>query len=334
MQRNGAGRQTKAPAASGSERARTASRPQTGRKGVAGTAVRGRTRSVTAAAGLQTTEVATSAAGTRKGPANRVAPRAQVTPMDSEQVWEAYQRRGDEVARQHLLARHLPLVHHVARQVLRTLTVDVELDDLVSAGSMGLINAIDSFDRSRGLAFSTYAAPRIRGAILDDLRRSDTVPRSIRRKQRQLAAAEESLSGSLDRHPDEAELANKLGIDIQTLWRWRSDTNEAIQVSLDQPISTGPGRTALPAELIEGSNGTAMEEGINHREEVAVLRDEILRLKERERIVLSLYYFEELKLHEIAKVLGLTESRVSQIRSKALTTLRGRMSRLRDPGEC
>lgn len=253
--------------------------------------------------------------------------------MEADMLWEAYQGGGDEVARERLLARHLPLVHHVARQVMRTLTVDVELDELVSAGSMGLINAIDSFDRSRGLAFSTYAAPRIRGAILDDLRRSDTVPRSIRRKQRQLAAAEESLSGRLNRHPVDREMAEKLEIDIETLWRWRSDTNEAIQVSLDQPINTGPGRTAMPADLIEGSNGSVSEDDINHREEVSVLRDEILRLKERERIVLSLYYFEELKLHEIARVLGLTESRVSQIRSKALTTLRARMSRLRERGE-
>lgn len=249
-------------------------------------------------------------------------------------MWKAWQEDGEEWARQGLLSRHLPLVHHVARQVLRTLTVDVELDDLVSAGSMGLINAIDSFDRSRGLAFSTYAAPRIRGAILDDLRRSDTVPRSIRRKQRQLAAAEEQLSGSLDRPPADREMADRLGIDVETLWRWKSDTHEATQVSLDQPIHTGGGRTAMPADLIEGANGMAAEELINHREEVAVLRDEILRLKERERIVLSLYYFEELKLHEIAKVLGLTESRVSQIRSKALSTLRGRMARLREPAEC
>jgi len=254
--------------------------------------------------------------------------------MEQQAIWEAYQVGGDETARQRLLARHLPLVHHVARQVLRTLTVEVELDDLVSAGSMGLINAIDSFDRSRGLAFSTYAAPRIRGAILDDLRRSDTVPRSIRRKQRQIAGAEESLSGSLDRRPADREVAHHLDIDIETLWRWRAHTNEAIQVSLDQPIHTGPGRTAMPADLIEGTTGRLTEEDINHREEVNVLRDEILRLKERERIVLSLYYFEELKLHEIAKVLGLTESRVSQIRSKALLTLRSRMSRLREPGVC
>jgi RNA polymerase sigma factor for flagellar operon FliA len=253
--------------------------------------------------------------------------------MEADVLWEAYQGAGDEAARERLLARHLPLVHHVARQVMRTLTVDVELDELVSAGSMGLMNAIDSFDRSRGLAFSTYAAPRIRGAILDDLRRSDCVPRSIRRKQRQLAAAEESLSGRLDRAPVEREVAQTLGIDIETLWRWRSDTNEAVQVSLDQPINTGPGRTAMPADLIEGANGLDAEDDVNHGEEVMVLRDEIMRLKERERIVLSLYYFEELKLHEIAKVLGLTESRVSQIRSKALITLRSRMTRLRDHAE-
>jgi RNA polymerase sigma factor FliA len=253
--------------------------------------------------------------------------------MESDTLWEAYQVGGDEIARQRLLARHLPLVHHVARQVMRTLTVDIEIDDLVSAGSMGLINAIDSFDRSRGLAFSTYAAPRIRGAILDDLRRSDSVPRSIRRKQRQLAGAEEALSGKLDRQPMDREMAIQLGVDIETLWRWRSDTNEAIQVSLDQPITTGSGGTAMPADLIEGSTGVLTEDDVNHREEVGVLRDEILHLKERERIVLSLYYFEELKLHEIAKVLGLTESRVSQIRSKALGTLRSRMARLREPGE-
>ncbi len=264
----------------------------------------------------------------------RPATPSKVGAMEAETLWDDYQRGGNEAARQRLLARHLPLVHHVARQVMRTLTVDVELDDLVSAGSMGLINAIDSFDRSRGLAFSTYAAPRIRGAILDDLRRSDTVPRSIRRKQRQLAAATEALSGELDRTPMDREMADKLGIDIDTLWRWRSDTNEAIQVSLDQPINTGPGRTAMPADLIEGASGRLTEEIVNHREEASVLRDEILRLKERERIVLSLYYFEELKLHEIARVLGLTESRVSQIRSKALSTLRGRMARLREPGEC
>jgi len=250
--------------------------------------------------------------------------------MEATTLWDAFQKHGDESARDQLLSQHLPLVHHVARQVLRTLSVQVELDDLVSAGSVGLINAVESFDPGRGLAFSTYAAPRIRGAILDDLRKNDHVPRSIRRKQRQIAAAEQQLSGSLDRKPDDRETARQLGIDIDTLWRWKADTEEAVQVSLDQPVSTGNGRTAMPGELLEGGSGTEIENQVNHSQEVEVLRREILNLKERERVVLSLYYFEELKLHQIAEVLGLTESRVSQIRSKALMTLRGRMAALRE----
>lgn len=244
-------------------------------------------------------------------------------------LWEAYQHHGDESARAALLERHLPLVHHVARQILRTLSVEVDVNDLVSAGSVGLMNAVASFDVSRGLAFSTYAAPRIRGAILDDLRRSDHVPRSIRRKQRQISAARESLSGSLARQPTDRETADRMGIEVDTLWRWKADTEEAVQVSLDQPLNAGPTRTAAPAELLRGGSGEDTEEQVNHGQEASLLRDEILRLKERERIVLTLYYFEELKLHEIARVLGLTESRVSQIRSKALLTLRARLGHLR-----
>jgi RNA polymerase sigma factor for flagellar operon FliA len=250
--------------------------------------------------------------------------------MEATTLWEDYQCRGDEQARERLLTRHLPLVHHVARQILPTLSVEASLDDLVSAGSIGLINAVESFDPSRGLAFSTYAAPRIRGAILDDLRRADHVPRSIRRKQRRIAAAEEALSGSLDRRPDARETARRIGIDVQTFWRWRADTEEAIQVSLDQPASTRHGGSVNHGDVLEGSSGAEIENAMNHQQEVEVLREEIGRLKERERVVLSLYYFEELKLREIAQVLGLTESRVSQIRSKAVGTLRERMGRLRE----
>jgi RNA polymerase sigma factor for flagellar operon FliA len=249
--------------------------------------------------------------------------------MEAMTLWEAYQGHGDQSARERLLTRHLPLVHHVARQVLPTLSVDASLDDLVSAGSIGLINAVESFDPSRGLAFSTYAAPRIRGAMLDDLRRADYVPRSIRRKQRRIAAAEESLSGKLDRKPDARETARHMGIDVETFWRWKADAEEAVQVSLDQPAATKNGNSVCQGDILEGASGVAIEDLLNHEQEVHVLRDEIMRLKERERVVLSLYYFEELKLREIAQVLGLTESRVSQIRSKAVSTLRERMSRLR-----
>jgi RNA polymerase sigma factor for flagellar operon FliA len=209
------------------------------------------------------------------------------------------------------------------------MSAKVELDELMGAGTMGLIKAVENFDPSRGLAFSTYAAPRIRGAILDDLRRSDYMPRSVRRKQRELAGARRTLAGKLDREPGDYEMAEKIGIDIHTLWRWKSDTEDAVQVSLDQPLTVGIGRTATAAELLEDSMTVSPDERVTREEEVGLLRDEILNLEERERVVLTLYYFEELKGREIAEVLGLTESRISQIRAKALGSLRVRLEHLR-----
>ena len=120
-----------------------------------------------------------------------------------------------------LLNQHVGLVHHVARELARRLSSQADLDELVSAGMLGLIQAVDSFDRFRGLSFSTYAVPRIRGAILDELRKQDHVPRSIRRKTREIAAAREVLMRATGRSPDDKHLAEQMGIDVATLWRWQ-----------------------------------------------------------------------------------------------------------------
>src|ERR671933_1960156 len=135
-------------------------------------------------------------------------------------LWQAL-AVGDQSARERLLTAHLSLVHHVARQVSRTLVADFDFDELVSAGTMGLMSALDSFDVSRGLAFSTFAVPRIRGAILDELRRQDHVPRSIRRKSREIAAARETLMRVQGRAPEDKEVPEPLGVDLDTLWRWQ-----------------------------------------------------------------------------------------------------------------
>jgi len=208
--------------------------------------------------------------------------------------------------------------------------VDAELDELVSAGTIGLMDAIDNFDPSRGLAFSTFAAPRIRGSVLDDLRRRDHVPRSIRKKRREIGRAREKLQAELDRAPTDKEIAQKMGIELVKLWRWQRETEQAAQVSLDRQMDTRSGRGATPKEILVGDDGLEIEEQLNRQEEIQILRDEILNLKEQERIVLSLYYFEELKLHEIATMLGVTESRISQIRSKAIAGLRERLAHLRE----
>lgn len=245
-------------------------------------------------------------------------------------VWEAAQSGADPAARDALLLEHIRLVKHVVAQVMRMTSGDAEFDDLVSAGTIGLMNAVDNFDPSRGLAFSTFAAPRIRGSVLDDLRRRDHVPRSVRKKQRDLSRAREKLSRSLGRAPSGEEMASELDVDTATLWRWERTVEQADQVSLDRQVDTGGGQSTGVQEFISASDGPTVEDRINQREEVEILRDEIMALKEQERVVLSLYYFEELKLHEIASMLGVTESRISQIRSKAIANLRGRLMYLRD----
>jgi RNA polymerase sigma factor for flagellar operon FliA len=237
-------------------------------------------------------------------------------------------------ARDALLTEHLGLVHHVSRQMSRTLSVKADFDELVSAGTMGLMAALEAFDASRGLAFSTFAAPRIRGSILDELRRQDHVPRSVRRKSREILAARETLMRVLGRAPDDKEVAEHLGVDLPTLWRWRNDIEGAHQVPLDRtPGERERDAAPTPGEVLaHEEQAGGVEDAINREQEVGILRDAIQRLKEQERVVLSLYYFEELKLHEIATVLSLTESRVSQIRSKALGKLRGELGPLRTGG--
>jgi RNA polymerase sigma factor FliA len=243
-------------------------------------------------------------------------------------LWAAL-AEGDEDARESLLGEHLGLVHHVARQISRSLSVEADYDELVSAGAVGLMNALDTFETSRGLAFSTFAAPRIRGAILDELRRQDHVPRSVRRKSRELGAAREELMRVLGRVPEDRESAEHLGVDLHTLWRWRSDVEGAVHVPLERSAPERDGRSPSPADLLSGEDADGIEARVNHVQEVEILRDAILELKDQERTVLSLYYYEELKLHEIATILELTESRVSQVRSKAIQKLRVWMMPLR-----
>lgn len=238
---------------------------------------------------------------------------------------------GGPVDRERLLNEHLGLVHHVARKVSRTLTVEADFDELVSAGSMGLMNALDNFDASRGLAFSTFAAPRIRGSILDELRRQDHVPRSVRRKTREIGAARETLMRKLQRAPEDREVAAHMGIDMQTFWRWTGDVEGTTLVPLDERHGgEREGRPLAPTAFLAGETHEDIEGRLNGEEEARLLREAILRLRDQERTVLTLYYFEELKLHEIATVLGLTESRVSQIRSKAVSRLRAELEPLRE----
>lgn len=250
--------------------------------------------------------------------------------MATENLWDAF-ASGDPMAREKLLTENLSLVHHVARQLSKALAAPADFDELVSCGTIGLMNALEAFEPARGLAFSTFAVPRIRGAILDELRRQDHVPRSIRRKTREISQARETLTRIFGRPASDKEVAEQLGLDLDTLWRWQADTENAVQISLDQSSSEQDGQPYLPPEALSDPHEDTIEDEINREQEKEILKQALTRLKEQERIVLTLYYFEELKLHEIADVLELTESRVSQIRAKALTRLRGELSHFRTP---
>ncbi len=228
---------------------------------------------------------------------------------------------GPAGSRDVLIQDNLSLVHYVAKQLNRSLSADADPDEMVNVGTLGLISALESFDPTRGLAFSTYAVPRIRGAILDELRRQDHVPRSIRRKTREVAQAREALMRTLGRAPRDGEVAGHLGIDLVTLWRWQADMERNVQVSLSSTEGDRDDSGPSPVDFLRAS-GESPDERLQREEQVEFLRSAILQLKDQQRTVLSLYYFEELNAREIAEVLGISESRVSQIRSKALSQLR------------
>jgi RNA polymerase sigma factor for flagellar operon FliA len=248
--------------------------------------------------------------------------------MDSRALWTATEA-GDDSARDAILLENLSLVHHVARQLSRSLAVEADFDELVSAGTMGLMTAVGSFDARRGLAFSTFAVPRIRGSILDELRRQDHVPRSVRRKARDIARTRESLMRQLGRQPEDAEIAGRLGTDVQTYWRWESEVEGSVHLSLTSAAGDDEGSTVPTRAELLSNDEEAADERLSREDEVALLREAILLLNDQERTVLSLYYFEELKSADIAEVLDISESRVSQIRSKALARLRAQLAPMR-----
>lgn len=247
--------------------------------------------------------------------------------MTDSELWNAY-AAGEHDARERLLMRHLGLVRHQARHVARSVADGIELDELVSAGTLGLMEALERFEPSRGIEFSTFAVPRIRGAILDELRRLDDVPASIRRRTRAVDGSREALAADLGRAPGSRETAAHLGVNLGTLWRWQDRAALASPVRLDERWADEEGDgTRAEERIADGAPG--VEEELTRRREIELMRDAILRLPEQERLVLSLCYFEELQLRDVARVLGVTESRISQIRSKGLARLRAALDPLR-----
>lgn len=239
-------------------------------------------------------------------------------------LWEAYKRTGERKLRDQLIVSYAPLVKYVAGRVSAGLPQSVEEGDLVSYGIFGLIDAIERFDPARGVKFETYAITRIKGAIIDELRSVDWVPRSVRAKARSVEAAYAKLQVELGRAPTDAEVAEELGMAEAELQEVFTQISFAGIAALDEVL---PRRGDGDEVVTLGDTLASPDEGPTAALEVEEMRRllarAIGRLGERERAVLSLYYYEGLTLGQIGRILGVSESRVSQIHTKSVLQLRG-----------
>jgi RNA polymerase sigma factor for flagellar operon FliA len=246
---------------------------------------------------------------------------------DIAEAWRLYKEHGDSRARDQLILAYSPLVKYVAGRMSSGLPAHIEEGDLVSYGLLGLISALDRFDPSRNIKFETYAVSRIKGSIIDELRALDWVPRSVRSWARKVEAAVTQLENQLTRAPTDEEIAAKLGVDVAEFHDILNQISCASIVALDEFWdSTGPGQDKVNLiDTIEDNDAPDPSRAYRIQAIKETLAGAIERLPDRERIVIGLYYYEGLTLKEIGEVLGVTESRVSQLHTKAVLRLRGRI---------
>ena len=229
--------------------------------------------------------------------------------------------------RDRLILTYAPLVKYVAGRLGSGLPAHIDEGDLISYGLLGLIGAIDRYDPTRDIKFETFAMLRIRGAIIDELRALDWVPRSVRSRAREIERAIRELEAKLERAPTDEEIAAKVGISVEELDDSLTDISRSSIAALDELWSvSGEGDQISLLDTLEDPSGDRPAEMLDETETREILADAISRLPEREKLVVTLYYYEELTLREIGEVLGVTESRVSQLHTKAILRLKSRIT--------
>jgi len=244
------------------------------------------------------------------------------------ELWTDFKSSGDQRLRERLILHYSPLVKYVAGRVGVGLPPNIEQADLVSYGIFGLIDAIEKFDLDRAIKFETYAISRIRGAIIDELRAIDWIPRSVRYKAREVEKAYANLEGRLHRTPSEAEVAEEMGIAVADLHHIFSQVSFVNVVALDDLLNVG-GEKGDKLSLVDTLQDTRAEDPVaafESEETKYLLARAINTLPEREKIVVTLYYYEGLTLAEIGQVLGVTESRICQMHTKAVIQLRSKLA--------
>jgi len=243
-----------------------------------------------------------------------------MTSEEEKKLWEEYSRSG--IGRDDLVIKYLPLIKYVVSRMAVTPPQGLDYEDLISFGVFGLLDAVDKFDPSKGFVFQTYAIPRIRGAILDELRKCDWYSRSAREKVQKLNKVIEKILRDKGEIRDEWIMA-EMGIDEEEYFEIQELAGRGFITSLDDTTPLEDGDVAIEATIADENGG--IEERLDEEAERQELAEALAQLPDRERNMLSLYYYEGLNLKEIGKVLGVTESRVSQIHGKALSMLRAIM---------
>jgi len=250
-----------------------------------------------------------------------------VKAVELKDLWRRCKEDGDERARERLVVAYSPLVKYVAGRMASGLPSHVEEGDLISYGMIGLIEAMDRFDPRRQIRFETFAMQRIRGAIIDELRSLDWVPRSVRSRARDIEVANSKLEHELGRAPTDAELAERMGVSEEDLQEALLQISNSSILALEElwmtPDSSGDKVSLL--DTIEDESAPDPQAALDTSEVKDRLAEAIQDLPERETLVVALYYFENLTLREIGEVLGVTESRVSQLHSKAVLRLRSKL---------
>ena len=249
-------------------------------------------------------------------------------PEDIKEIWVVFKRdMSDQELRNRLVETYLPLVKYNGERIWARLPEGVELDDLISAGIFGLMDAIDAFDLSRGVKFETYCVPRIRGAMLDELRTMDWVPRLVRSKASKLNAAIKNLETRLGRHPNEIEMAEELEISVAELEKMIVDANAVNLISLNKKwYETDSYKDVREIDILEDKKG---EDPTRRVQQNDLMRLVTKGLNRNERLIIILYYYEELTMKEIGATLHLSESRVSQMHSSIVQRLQGQLGRRR-----
>jgi len=247
----------------------------------------------------------------------------QLNEMDVKKLWKAFEENPSQRLRNYFMERYLPLVRYNAERIYARLPDEVDIEDLMSAGLFGLMDAISAFDLERGVKFETYCAPRIRGAILDELRTMDWVPRLVRSRSAKVDQARNALAMKLGRKPTQQEIAEHLGVDSEEYKKIHRDGRPTSVVSLSRSYNQSDGNRELrEIDVIKDRSQTNPLTQTQRRD----LKDLITKgLSRAERLIVVLYYYEEMTMKEIGATLDLSESRVSQMHSSILARLKAQM---------